>query len=113
MECEVDAFAFDICEQKPQVFFFRLRGIVNEIGDFLFLQQVEDVRAAVHALGFERAFFLGEIEEMDVFEGDVVEIEVAAEFQLDLHEFREPAAEDPAAGDGGGQPAEPAKRAEG
>jgi hypothetical protein len=77
-----------------------VRGIGDEVGDVRSDEEVEDVRPAVHALRLERALLLGEVEEVDVAEGDVVEVEVAAEVELHLHELGQPAAEDAAAGHG-------------
>jgi hypothetical protein len=45
-------------------------------------ESVEDVFPAIHAARLERTFLFGEVEEVDVGEGDVVEVEVAAEPEL-------------------------------
>ena len=54
------------------------------IGDMPLFEKIEDVRPAIHAARLERALLLGEIEQRDVSERNVVEIEVAAKLQLRL-----------------------------
>src|SRR5205823_1540399 len=79
--------------------------------DVALREKIEDVRPAVEAARLERVFFLGEIELRDVLEGDVVEIEVAAEFQRAAQKLRQPAAENPPARERARQPAQRPQRA--
>ena len=77
------------------------------IRDLANFQKVENVRPAVHAAGFERAFLFCEIEERDMLEGDVVEVEVTAKFQVDFHELAQPTAENAPTRDRRRQPTKP------
>ena len=69
------------------------------MGNAALFQKIENVRAAIHAARLQRAFLFREIEQRNVFERNVVEIEVAAKPQLDFHELRQPAPENAPAGD--------------
>ena len=71
---------------------FRVGRFGDKVGDFGGFEAVGDVGSTVHALGFEGAFLFREVEEVDVFEGNVIQIEVAAEFELDFDEFGKVAA---------------------
>src|SRR5207245_9517257 len=82
------------------------------IVDAPFLQIIKNVRTAVHAARLERTLLFREVVERNVFEGNVVKIEVAAEIELPLDEFREPAAEEAPAAEFFRQPAERTQRFE-
>src|SRR6185295_7980977 len=62
--------------------------------------------------GLQGAFFLGEIEERDVLEGNVVEIEIAAKVQLELYKLRKPSAKNTPTGNSPGEPAQGAQQLE-
>ena len=53
--------------------------ITHEAGGLLGGQEIEDFGTAIHAAGNQRTLLLGEIEEMDLAEGELVEIEVSPE----------------------------------
>ena len=63
-----------------------LLRFADVIGDAAPLQKVENVRSLIHAARLERTSFLGEIEQRNVLERDVIEIEVAAKAQPRLDE---------------------------
>jgi len=54
--------------------------------------------STIQAARLQRTFFLAEVVKRNVFERDVVEIEIAAKVELRFNEPREPAAENAAAG---------------
>jgi hypothetical protein len=60
------------------------------VRDTALVEVIEDIRTDIEAAGLERVFLLGEIEERNVFERDVIEIEVAAKSQMNREQFREP-----------------------
>ena len=74
--------AFDRAASASRVLLLARCRVADEIRNLSLLQKIKDVRPAIHAAGLERAFLLGEIEEGDVLERDVVEIEVTLEFKL-------------------------------
>ena len=77
---KIDFLRREVGEEMIEILALGAGGIADVVGDAALLEVIEDVGADVEAAGLERVFLLGEIEEGDEVEGDVVEIEVAAEF---------------------------------
>src|SRR5476651_2263881 len=84
---KIDRLALEIGEEGVEILPLGARGIAHMVGDTAVLEMIDNIRADVQAAGLQRVFFLRKIEQRDVFEGDVVEIEVAAEFQVDLEQL--------------------------
>src|ERR1051326_1192548 len=101
---KIDRFVIDVGEERVEVQTLGARRIAHVVGNPASLQMIEDVRADIQSTGLERVFFLGEIEQRDVFEGNVVEIEVAAKFKMNLEQLRKPVPEKSPARQRAGKP---------
>src|SRR5690349_17560333 len=109
-EGEIDPLGPNIGGHGPQIFRFALRGTAHVVRNRAQFQKVENVRPAIHATRLERAFLFREIEQRDVFERDVIEIEVSAKLELHPDKPAQPAPENAAARDRLWQPAERTQR---
>src|SRR4030095_3275872 len=89
---EVQPFRPYFRKQRFEIFRLAAAGIADVVIDVLHFQKVENIRTTIQAAGLEWVFLLAEIEQGNVPERNVVEIEVAAKFELGFHELREPAA---------------------
>src|SRR5258706_4229100 len=106
---EIYTLGLDVLNERGKVGALVLLGSADVIGNVALFEVIKDIRATIHTARAQRTFLLREIEERNVLEGDVIEIKIAAEIQLHFDEFGEPAAENAAAGDPGGQPAKNAQ----
>ena len=92
-ESEINSLGANIVRDALQILPLALRRVAHVVRELANFQKIENVRPAVHAARFERAFLFREIEERNMLEGDVVEVKVTAKFQVDFHEFAQPTPE--------------------
>src|SRR5690242_10996867 len=83
------------------------------IGDRALFQIIENVGSSIHAPGLQRAAFFSKVVKRNVFEGNIVEIEITAKVQVNFDEFRKPATENSSAGQLLRQPLQRTQRSKG
>ena len=110
---EINALIPNVIGQSIEVVLFAAIWGADMIWNRAVFEVVEDIWPAIHPAGLERISFLGEIVERNVFEGDIVQIEITSKIELNFDEFGKPAAENAAAGQALGQPAQRTQRFEG
>src|SRR5439155_24634749 len=81
-EPEIDFLRANIRDERGSVFRFGPGWFADVMRYFALREEIEDVGAAIHPAGFERALFFGEIEQRNMFKWNVEEIEVTFEPKL-------------------------------
>src|SRR5580765_8477491 len=84
---EINALIPDVIGKSIEVVLFVAIWGADMIWNRAVYKVVEDIWPAIHPAGLERISFLGEIIERNVFEGDIVQIEITAKIELNLDEF--------------------------
>src|SRR5882757_407465 len=110
---EINALISNVIGESVEIVLFAAVWGADMIWNRAVSKVVEDIWPAIHPAGLERISFLGEIIERNVFEGDIVQIEIAAKIELNFDEFRKPATENAAAGQALKKPAQRTQRFEG
>jgi hypothetical protein len=105
-KAKIYALTPDVREKRVQILPFADLWIAHMPGDPPLLHVVEYVGTLVQSSGLEGILLLREVEHRDVLERDVVEVEIAAELQVDLEDTGQPVPEEASARKGPRQPAE-------
>src|SRR6185295_5317767 len=80
--------------QGNKVRLLRTFGRAGVTRDAALFEKIEDILTAIHAFRAQRAFLFREVVEPDMFEWDVIEVEIPLKPQSSFGAFREPAPED-------------------